>query len=148
MKYKTIIPLITLAFMVSIPLYAQSANPEQRGKRHGFWEELNLTDEQSAQLKLLKLDIQKEHIIHFDEVRKVRNKIKDELLKEKPSQGTLNGYAKELGGLHGKLEEKRLAHFLKVKEVLTKEQFEKLLSKDFLKGIFYHKRQWKHKKGL
>ena len=92
--------------------------------------------------------MQKEHVLHFGEVKKVRNKIKEELLKEKPSQGTLNGYAKEAGKLHGKLSEKRMAHFLKVKEVLTKEQFEKLLSNEFLKDMFHHKRQGKHKKGF
>lgn len=148
MKYKLIIPLLSIIFMFSTPLIAQPNNPEHYGRHKGFIEELNLNDEQATQLKLLKLDMQKEHVLHFGEVKKVRNKIKEELLKEKPSQGTLNGYAKEAGKLHGKLSEKRMAHFLKVKEVLTKEQFEKLLSKEFLKDMFHHKRQGKHKKGF
>ena len=142
MKHKGIIPLFTFVFMVFLPLYAQPDNPEECGKHKRFVEELNLTDEQHTQLKLLKLDMQKEHILHFDEVKKTREKIKEELLKEKPSQGKLNEYAKELGKLHGKLEEKRLAHFLKVKEVFTKEQFEKLLSKEFM---YEMRKQWRGK---
>lgn len=147
MRYKSIIPLLSIIVIFATPLIAQPENPEHYGRHKGFIEELNLTDEQHTQLKLLKLDMQKERILHFDEVKKVRNKIKEELLKEKPSQGALNGYAKELGKLHGKLEEKRLAHFLKVKEVLAKEQFEKLLSKEMFHNK-KHGKYGKHKKGL
>lgn len=149
MKYKSIIPLLSIIVMFSPPLIAQPDNPEHYGKhKKGFIEELNLTDEQATQLKLLKLDMQKEHILHFDEVKKVREKIKEEMLKEKPSQSTLDGYAKELGKLHGELEKKRFKHFLKIKGALNKEQFEKILSKAFLKDMFHHKRQGKHKKGF
>ena len=126
MKYKVLIPLLSIIAMVATPLIAQPEDPEHCGKHKEFMQKLNLTDEQHTKIKLLKLDMQKEHVLHFDEVRKIRNKIKEELLKEKPSQGTLNGYAKELGKLHGKLSEKRMAHLLKVKEVLSKEQFEKI----------------------
>lgn len=151
MRYKSIIPLLSIIVMFATPLIAQPENPEHCGGHKGFIEELNLTDEQHTQLKLLKLDMQKERILHFDEVKKVRNKIKEELLKEKPSQGTLNGYAKELGKLHGKLSEKRMAHLLKVKEVLSKEQFEKILSKELRKEMFHNKKHGKygkHKKGF
>jgi Spy/CpxP family protein refolding chaperone len=141
MKYKVFIPLLSIIVMLATPLFA---NPDGRGHgdkhRHAF-EELNLTDEQHTQLKLLKLDMQKEQILHFDEVKKIRDKIKEELLKEKPSQTKLNEYSKELGKLHGKLSEKRMAHLLKVKEVLSREQFEKILSREFHKGRSHHNKK-------
>ena len=143
MKYKVFIPLLSIIVMLATPLFA---NPDGAGHgdkhRHAF-EELNLTDEQHTKIKLLKLDMQKEHVLHFDEVRKIRNKIKEELLKEKPSEAKLNGYAKELGKLHGKLSEKRMAHLLKVKEVLSTEQFENILSKEFRKEMLHNKKHGK-----
>ena len=149
MKYQSIFPLLAILFMFATPLIAQSDNPKQCDSHKGFFEELNLTDEQATQLKLLKLDMQKEHILHFDEVKKVREKIKGEMLKEKPSQSILDGFAKELGKLHGELEKKRFSHFLKIKGALNKEQFEKILSKEFRKDMFRHdKKQGKGKKGF
>ena len=127
MKHQSIVPLLSILLMVVTPLIAQPDNPEQRGKHKAFWEELNLTDEQATQLKLLKLDMQKEHVLHFGEVKKVREKIKVEMLKEKPSQSTLDGFAKELGKLHGELEKKRFKHFLKINGALNKDQFENIL---------------------
>lgn len=145
MKYKVLIPLLSIFVMLATPLFAQPDDPEHCGRHKAVMEELNLNDEQQTKLKLLKLDMQKEHILHFDEVKKVRDKIKEELLKEKPSEAKLNEYAKELGKLHGKLSEKRMAHFLQVKQILSKEQFEKLLSKEFHKEKFHHKKQGKYK---
>ena len=141
MKYKVIIPLLAIIVMLATPLFAQPENPEHHGRNKAVMEDLNLNDDQQTKLKLLKLDMHKEHILHFDEVKKIRNKIKEELLKEKPSQGTLNGYAKEIGKLHGKLSEKRMAHLLKVKEVLSREQFEKILSREFHKGRSHHNKK-------
>ena len=148
MKHQSIIPLLSILLMVATPLVAQPDNPKQCDRHKGFIEELKLTDEQATQLKLLKLDMQKEHVLHFGEVKKVRDKIKKEMLKEKPSQSTLDGFAKELGKLHGELEKKRFKHFLKIKGALNKDQFEKILSKAFLKDMFHHKKYGKHKKGF
>ena len=145
MKYKAIIPTLSIIVMFATPLIAQPDNPEHCDRHKAFMEKLNLTDDQHTKLKLLKLDMQKEHILHFDEVKKVREKIKEEMLKEKPSQSALDGFAKELGKLHGELEKKRFKHFLKIKGVLNKEQFEKILSKEFRKGMFHHKKQGKCK---
>jgi Spy/CpxP family protein refolding chaperone len=124
------------------------AQPDEGGppcKRGMFWEELKLTDDQATQLKLLKVDTQKDHILHFAEVKKVREKIKAELLKEKPSKSALTGFSKELGKLHTALSEKRMERFLKTKEILNKEQFEKLLSKEMLKEGRKHMKHFKHK---
>lgn len=145
MKPKLIIPFLMLVLIAAVSGIAQPNEPKPLCKQMPFIEELNLTDDQATQLKLLKLDMKKEHILHIAEVKKTRDKIKDELLKEKPSQNSLNGYAKELGKLHGELEKKRLGHFLKVKEALNKEQFEKLLSKESLREMHKYKKHCKCK---
>ena len=55
---------------------------------------------------------------------------KEELLKPAPNKAVLYGYAKEMGGLHKAMAEQMADHMLKVKTILTKDQFSKLLSNE------------------
>jgi len=135
-----------LVLSAAVIVFSAAAQPPDKDCPHAKMrpaDELNLTDEQATQLKLLRLDMQKEQIMHGSEVKKIREKIKAEMLKEKPSKTVLTGYAEELGKLHAKLSTKRVENLLKVKDVLNKEQFEKLLSKEFLEGMCRDKKECK-----
>ena len=141
--------LLCIAMSVALIAFSAAAQPPDSECPHAkmrIADELNLTDDQATQLKLLRLDMQKEYILHGDEVKKVREKIKAELLKEKPSKSALTGYADELGKLHARLSVKRIENLEKVKAILNKDQFEKLLSKEFLEGMCRDKKECKGKK--
>ncbi|MBN1309302.1 MAG: Spy/CpxP family protein refolding chaperone [Chitinispirillaceae bacterium] len=101
-----------------------------KDRPHRRWADLNLTEEQKGALKTLHQEMRTIREKHMDAVKSVREKIKNELLKSDPSQSTLYGYAGELGELHKQLSRNQGDHFLKIKKVLTPEQFAKLLEKE------------------
>lgn len=121
------------AVVLSAGLVAVSAQPGpgfgHKGKGAGtcIAEELELTEEQMTKLEVLHLDHKKAHVLKRPEMREIRDKVKEELLKEKPNQGKLDKYAEEMGRIHAEITKKRHQHLLEVKEVLSAEQFEKLV---------------------
>ena len=94
---------------------------------HRMWENLNLNDKQKEELKKLHDEMQEVRKKHIEAVKTVRDKIKTELLKKKSSQNVLYGYAGELGELHKQMTKERGDHLLKVKKVLTPEQFKQIV---------------------
>ena len=100
-----------------------------------MFEQLNLTVDQKAKMKALRQEMQDLRKANMEKMKALRDKSKDELLKAAPNKTVLYGFAKEMGDLHKAMAEHMADHLLKVKAVLTKEQFEKMLSKDFLKGM-------------
>jgi Spy/CpxP family protein refolding chaperone len=112
------------------PRSGEGAGPGKGRPPHRMWMELNLTAEQKEQLKALREEMQPIREKHMESVKAVRDKIKAELLKSDPSQNTLYGYAGELGELHKQMTKDRTDHLLKVKKILTPEQFSKLVERE------------------
>jgi Spy/CpxP family protein refolding chaperone len=123
-----ILPLFAAAALLWMPTnsISQPAEPQ-----HKMWAELNLTPEQKDKLKALHKEMKSNKDTHFVKVKAVREKIKDELQKASPSQSMLSGYAIELGNLHKDMNLFRIDHLLKVKQMLTTEQFQKLTDKEW-----------------
>ena len=96
--------------------------------------ELGLTEEQQVKLKVLRLDHQKELVQFMPQMKKMREAIRDELKKPAASRGALKKYAAELADLHEQMENLKLDHLLKVKDVLTAEQFSKLVDREQERG--------------
>jgi Spy/CpxP family protein refolding chaperone len=107
----------------------------QDSSHQKIWAELNLTADQKVKLKTMREDAQQSRTAIFDKMKDLRDKSKQELLKEKPSKDVLYGYAKQLAEEQKILAEHMADHMLKLKSILTKEQFEKVLSKDFFMGM-------------
>jgi Spy/CpxP family protein refolding chaperone len=103
---------------------------EHRGRK-GMIEELGLTDEQQIELKKLKLDQEKERLDFVTPMKTIREKVKEELLKPNPSTAKLDGYAKEMGALHEKMCKMRYKHLLEMKKILSPEQVEKLVNREW-----------------
>jgi|GEM_PF-1583707 len=97
---------------------------------YGIWEELDLTAAQKEKLKALRVDDCAVRDRNMEAIRTVREKIRNELLKSDPSESVLYGYSAELGELHKQISKSQNDHFLKVKQILTPEQFSKLLEDD------------------
>jgi Spy/CpxP family protein refolding chaperone len=92
-----------------------------------FWAQLNLTVDQKQKLKAIREENKDFRKANFEKMRALLEKSKDELLKPSPSKSVLYGYAKEMGDLHKTEAEHMADHMLKLKTILTKEQFEKLI---------------------
>ncbi len=128
------VPVFALILTVaSVATWAQPApgsEAKKDGRHHRMWAELNLNEDQKNSLKALHQEMQELREKHMEAVRTVRSKIKTELLKPEPSQNVLYGYAGELGELHKQMSKDRGDHLLKVKKVLTPDQFVKLVEKE------------------
>ena len=146
MKPRILVSAMTAA-IVFATVAAVSAQPCEHHKGMGAGKEpqyrmfadLNLSDQQKTDLKKLHTEMTELRQKHLEAVKEVRKKMKDELLKESPSQNVLYGYAGELGELHKQMSKDHVDHLLKVRKILTPEQFSKLVEKqegmDFGKGF-------------
>lgn len=118
--------------MVFTPVMAQPQNCNNSPvKPHHMWEELQLNDDQKTKLKELHQQIRDVRSKHFEAIRGVREKIREELTKQNPSSSQLDEYASQLGNLHKELAIEHNNHMLKVKSVLSAEQFAKIVDRDF-----------------
>jgi Spy/CpxP family protein refolding chaperone len=100
-----------------------------------WWAQLNLTEDQKAKLKALRSGAKDFRKANFDKMKSLLDKSKEELLKAAPSKAVLYGYAKEMGDLHKAISEHMADQMLKMKTILTKEQFQKFLNRDFRQGM-------------
>lgn len=126
-----VIKSLCICTMLLVPMssFAQMDGPEP-GKFHHMCDDMNLTDEQKVKLKQLHQEIKSVRDKNFENARAIRMKIKDELLKESPSSSQLDSYASELGMIHKEIAIQHNNHLLKVKAVLTPEQFSRLVNKE------------------
>lgn len=120
---------LTIAFL-GASVFAQKGSCKDKAGPGCFWSEMKLTTEQQEKLKALHGEMQETRKKHKDEIMTVRKKIADELLKDASSTSILDNYSKELGDLHVKMTQERYEHLLKVKQILTAEQFKAMLSRE------------------
>ena len=123
--------------LTPVTSFSMEQCPKQKGgmqKHEGgkMWSALNLNQEQKDKLKDLHQEMQQARQEHMDNLKRFRDKTKEELLKANPSQNVLNGLAVDFGKTEQNFAEKRAAHMLKVKALLTPEQFKKLMDKDMM----------------
>jgi len=104
-------------------------------KRHWMsflTEKLNLTADQQGKLLALHKEKNAEAKPLFDQMKAIRDKVKAELLKSEPSKQALDNFASQLGDLHRQLVRNMNEHLLKVKAILTPDQFSKLVNFDWM----------------
>jgi Spy/CpxP family protein refolding chaperone len=94
--------------------------------------ELGLSTQQKAKFKEFREEMRDVRKAHMEKMKALLDKSKEELRKPSPSRDVLYAYARESGELRRVMAEKEADHMLKVKAVLTPEQFNKLLGKDFM----------------
>jgi Spy/CpxP family protein refolding chaperone len=106
-----------------------------RKMENGIVLELGLNADQNAKLKTLHSEMKIAHKEHIEKIKALREKSREELLKPKPDKTVLYGFAGEIGALQKIMAEKEADHLLKIKAILTPEQFDKLLSRNFTKKV-------------
>jgi len=105
---------------------------EHPGKK--MFAELGITPEQEAKLKEIHSAWVPTKKLYLKQIEVVRQKIKVELQKEKPSKSAMNKCAAEIGNLHKQMNLASVDRLMKVKAVLTPEQFNKLSERGFIGG--------------
>jgi len=113
------------------------AEEKQKGKGEYMkekWAQLGLTAEQETKLKELHQKTAPARREQMKKMKDVREKINAELLKEKPSKKVLEDYAAQMGNLHKQMNTSAIDHLLKVKAILTPEQFKKFTEKGPMGG--------------
>jgi Spy/CpxP family protein refolding chaperone len=134
MRTKTIFSVVLVSLLLSTTAAFCSPDSTRAAPRDSshqkWWAQLNLTDDQKAKLKTLRQEMRESRKANFEKMKVLLDKSKEELLKPAPNKAVLYGYAKELGDLHKAMAEHMADHMLKVKTILTKDQFTKLLSNE------------------
>jgi len=127
------IGLVFSMTMVSQPAFGaqDSASFSRDSTRHKMWAQLGLSEDQKAKLKDMRTSMREFRKQNFEKMKVILDKSKEELLKQNPSQSVLYGYANEMGNLHREMSKQMADHMLKIKSILSKEQFTKLLSNEF-----------------
>jgi Spy/CpxP family protein refolding chaperone len=126
---------VSLIMSASHALCTPDPSAAARDSSHQkWWAQLNLTADQQAKLKTLRAEMKDFRKANFEKMKTLLDKNKAELLKAAPSKSVLYGYAKEMGDLHKTMSEHMADHMLKMKSILTKDQFDKLLSRDMFMG--------------
>lgn len=120
------------AFLISAALLLPAQSTAQPGEgKHKMWEELGLTADQAEKLKTLHQEMRTARKAHFTEIGNVRKKISEELKNATPSQNVLSGYVTDLNNIQKDMIQKKIDHLLKIKGILTAEQFQKLVDKEW-----------------
>jgi len=125
--------LVLSMTMVSPPVFGaqDSASFSRDSTRHKMWTQLGLSEDQKAKLKDMRTSMREFRKRNFEKMKAILDKSKEELLKQAPSQSVLYGYANDMGNLHREMSRQMADHMLKLRSILSKEQFTKLLSNEF-----------------
>ncbi len=91
-----------------------------------FREELNLTDEQHRQFKVLRQKFHGNAVTVSNKMQVVRGEIMTELGKDKSDTAYLHSLAKEIGDLHEELKHLTFEYYLGMKNICNDNQKEKL----------------------
>ena len=126
-KKSFFLPLLTAAFLW-IP--SQSFSADNQGP-HRMWNELGLSADQQTKLSTIHNEMKEVRKSQQAEESSVRIKIKDELVKDSPSKTVLSGFVGELEKLHGKQMQSHIDHMIQLKTILTPEQFQKVIDKQW-----------------
>jgi len=140
MKTKILSIVLTGLLLISTSAYARDRGPEgadrfHKGPEKGarmmeeIMDELDLTDVQKTQLEELKKPSVEEFKKRREEVKAINQELKKELDKAETDKAKIDSLVDKLVAFEREKIEKRVEHILKVKEILTPEQFELLKQK-------------------
>jgi Spy/CpxP family protein refolding chaperone len=94
--------------------------------------DLKLTADQKTKIQALHKDFETSAKALAEQMKGIDEKVKAELLKDQPSKQVLDGYATQLADIQKLLLQKKYDHVLQVKTILTKEQFSKHISHEWM----------------
>jgi Spy/CpxP family protein refolding chaperone len=127
MRKKTLLAVsVLMIILVPVVLSAQKMHMEKMHKEMGCMhggKGLNLDPDQKLAIEKLKLEHKLANIDIKAEQMKLKEQIKEELLKDEPSRKTIEGYMKKIAANREKMQKSHLDHALEAKKVLSPEQW-------------------------
>jgi len=117
---------LAFALLVSAPVSADDKRDDHPARK--MWAELNLTAEQEAKFKEINAQYAPARRENAQRIEELREKINQEILRDKPSKSMLIQYAGTIGELQKKMSLASVGHLLDIKAVLTPEQFKMFVS--------------------
>lgn len=141
MKHATKQPILILALLITFTTtsYAQ-AKPNRGFREEGrekFKQELNLTDEQEAKMKELRLKQEEKMIDLRANQKKEQLALKKLMSADQPNKKKLYAQIDKISSADAKIKKARLDHRLKVRSILTDEQlkiYQKGMGKRAVRG--------------
>ena len=130
----TLIPAIlfigALSSVFALP-DTSAMQPPERGRSMALQlaKELGLTKDQQIKMKTLHIQMEALRKEQRDKIKAIIDKGKAELLKDSPAKTVLYGLARDMGNLRQEMAEKEADNLLKLKSILTYEQFKKILDR-------------------
>jgi len=123
---------IFISLLIAATLYIPSSGGTgTQSKGNGMWNDLQLTAEQRTQIAKLHTEREDSRDKNITEIKTVRQKIRDELVKSNPSRTLLADYANELGKLHSEQMLQSIDRIIELKAILTPEQTQKLIDRQW-----------------
>jgi Spy/CpxP family protein refolding chaperone len=119
-----------IALLSAVLVSATASADDKRGDHPArkMFEELNLSAEQEAKFKEINSQYAPVRRENAHRIEELREKINQEILRDKPSKSMLIQYAGTIGELQKKMSLSSVNHLLDVKAVLTPEQFKTFVS--------------------
>jgi Spy/CpxP family protein refolding chaperone len=128
-KQMMVLAAIALGLVFSGTAYAKMSEEEagqpNKDKRDQVIKQLNLTPQQEAQIKQLQMLNRQKAKELFLRLKEERKELADELDKARSNPIKIRALIAELKDLQGRLIEQRVEDVLKMKEILTPEQYQK-----------------------
>ena len=121
-----------ILFTSSIAFSAQPSDSAMEKHHQKMMADLKLTADQKTKMQALHKNMKEAGKALLDQMKEISEKVKVELLKDQPSKQVLDGYATQLADIQKQILQKRYDHVLQVKAILTKEQFAKHLSHEWM----------------
>lgn len=107
----------------------KTSSGEREARRQALYRELNVNDEQKRLLEENRKRHKEEAGAMFDEMKKKRSLMKEELHKDGLDMAKIGEINNELKQLQARMLDHRLDRILEVRKILTPEQFKKFLAK-------------------
>ena len=127
-KQMMILAAIALGLVFSGAAYAKMFEEEgqpNKGNRDQVIKQLNLTPQQEAQIKQLQMLNRQKAKELFRRLKEKRRELADELDKARSNPIKIRALIATLKDLQGRMIEQRVEDVLKMKEILTPEQYQK-----------------------
>ncbi len=106
----------------------------KQGMRRFFQEELNLSEEQFHEFKIINTKYSQDSRKIAFQMRKKRYEMMKEIAKKNPNSGNLDQIALDIGSLHYDLKKLTINHFMELKDICNEEQQE-ILHKMFIQML-------------
>ena len=147
MRFSLIIAGLAAVAFCTAPVLAADTTTAKEHNGKEWLKDLNLSADQKAKLKSVREAMKPVREASMEQMKALREKAKTELLKASPAKPVLDDLARQMGQLHQQMAMKEQENLLKIKAILSKEQFEKILSRDFMKGMMERKMEKRDHEG-